>query len=408
MEHLSPQHIHSVFRVHPQDDGSVHHQLAGKYVEHNGVIDVLEDHFDMGLQDGPIDEEKQKLLNSIRNSSYMKDVSHQDWLEGKHPELYENLENVHDMGSEAQPEDRINSGGASQIPAGRTARFHVKLKDSPETFKLFVRGDAVVLNDQPLEEDQIKVLRQAIDSGDAKITYAPEDTKLQRMEEVFNDLIKLEPQLQDALGSMRQAVKAGHLKPEHLKALTGSIFKDTMVPSLGNKKAFGDFLNTHKQPGGIHVMGDANQFKAINDTYGHAAGDQAIKAMGGAWREALDESVGRAKAKAHRIGGDEFHAYVPTHEHAVRFARALRGKLEALPAIGGAHQMSMSLGIGHSPEHADSALYQAKEAKNAMGYKPGQAKMHVHSLVPGSEGPVPTGEHGEVSPLKPPPIGIRP
>ncbi len=110
MEHLSPAHIHSVFRVHPQDDGSVHHQLAGKYAEHNGVIDVLEDHFDMGLQDGPVNEETQKLLNSIRNSSYMKDVSHQDWMEGKHPELYENLENVHDMGSEAQPEDRINSG----------------------------------------------------------------------------------------------------------------------------------------------------------------------------------------------------------------------------------------------------------------------------------------------------------
>jgi diguanylate cyclase (GGDEF)-like protein len=404
MEGIDLQHIHSVFNVFPQDDGSVKHQLSAKYALHNGSIDVLEDHFGLmhGVKDGTVNETVAKFLRSIGNSMYMKDVNHQDWLDGHHPELYQTLANTAEVTPEAQPEDRVNQGGTAGMPVGpgRTSRFTYQVKGSPEVHQLYVRGNAVVLDGQALEDEQIQVLRNAVDNGEAEVRYAPEESELQRMESVMEDLLKLEPTLQDALGSMRAAVKAGHIKPEHLKALTGSLFKDTMVPSLGNKKAYQDFLASPRN--GVHVMADANGFKGINDTFGHEAGDKAIKALGGAFREALDESSGRANAKGHRVGGDEFHAHLPTHEHAARFARVLRQKLDQIPAIGGTHKLSMSLGFGASPEHADKALYAAKAAKDAMNYPKGQAQMHVHSLVPGHEGAVPAGDHPMT--LKPPTV----
>ena len=184
-----------------------------------------------------------------------------------------------------------------------------------------------------------------------------------------------------------------------------------MVPTLGNKKAYQDFLSRPRA--GVHVMADANGFKGINDTYGHAAGDEAIKQMGGAFRSAIDEAVGRKKAKAFRVGGDEFHAHFPDQESASRFARTLRGKLEAIAPVGGTHQLSMSLGMGHTPEHADKALYHAKEAKNAAGYAPGKALTHAHSLVPGFEGAVPvqklhTPPAAATQPMKPAPLPEAP
>src|SRR5262249_210201 len=123
--------------------------------------------------------------------------------------------------------------------------------------------------------------------------------------------------------------------------------------------------------------------------------------------------VGRKKAKAFRVGGDEFHAHFPDQESASRFSRTLRNKLDELAPVGGTHKLSMSIGMGHTPEHADKALYHAKDAKNAAGYAPGKAQTHAHSLVPGFEGAVPVGKVQAPpavaqQPLKPPPLPAPP
>jgi hypothetical protein len=119
-----------------------------------------------------------------------------------------------------------------------------------------------------------------------------------------------------------------------------------------------------------------------------------------------------------RGGGDEFVAYVPTHEHAVRFARALRSKLDQIPAIGGTHKLSMSFGFGHDFDTADKALYQAKEQKYSApgtpglrdrprrpGMEIGNVPSLAHSLVPGFEGPVPL-DSSKLN-IEPPPLHIK-
>jgi len=55
---------------------------------------------------------------------------------------------------------------------------------------------------------------------------------------------------------------------------------------------------------------DANDFKQVNDTYGHAAGDKVLAAIS----QALRETFKRASDYIFRIGGDEF-AVISSDEH---------------------------------------------------------------------------------------------
>jgi GGDEF domain-containing protein len=220
----------------------------------------------------------------------------------------------------------------------------------------------------------------------------------------MNDLKKkIDPGLATALGAMRSQVKAGAIDPEHFKRITSEIFTDPMT-GMGNKKAYADFL-TRPRPG-VHVRIDGNDFGDINKVHGFEAGDGAIKAMGTAIREALHGTVGKARAKSYRLGGDEFHLHVPDVRSASRFARAVREKLESIAPVGGTHGLSLSMGFGHDPTTAEMALINAKTAKKTTGYKPGQARTHAHSLVPGAEGAIPV--ENTVKPALAPPTVTTP
>jgi diguanylate cyclase (GGDEF)-like protein len=122
-------------------------------------------------------------------------------------------------------------------------------------------------------------------------------------------------------------------------------------------------------PVAVMIM-DLDRFKEVNDTLGHASGDELLKQAGERLREALRESDTVA-----RLGGDEFGVLLPKvvdSAAAVSVARKLRKALEEPFTIHGlALQMEASVGIALSPEHgddvhsllqrADVAMYVAKE-----------------------------------------------
>lgn len=203
-----------------------------------------------------------------------------------------------------------------------------------------------------------------------------------------------------ALQHIRAAVAAGHIHPDVERALTAHIYTDPMT-GLGNKYAADEFKA--KQRPGVYVGLDGTDFSSVNNTFGHAVGDQAIKAYGGAVRSALDEAA-PGVGKAFRAGGDEMLVHLPSHEHAAKFARALHQHLSTIPAINGTHKLSAGMGIGLTPEHADKALYAAKEQKYLPGqehitardrkraFPVGKAPNMAHSLVPGHEGPLPLND----------------
>jgi diguanylate cyclase (GGDEF)-like protein len=115
-------------------------------------------------------------------------------------------------------------------------------------------------------------------------------------------------------------------------------------------------------PGRTAVIAfDIDDFKQINDRYGHQAGDEALLALVGALRSAL-----RGDDQLYRIGGDEF-AVVMDVKNLAETRSIARRLLDAARGVG--HTVSVGAAIHSVGEtgretllRADRALYEAKRA----------------------------------------------
>nr|WP_305146570.1 GGDEF domain-containing protein [Anaerovorax odorimutans] len=125
---------------------------------------------------------------------------------------------------------------------------------------------------------------------------------------------------------------------------------------------------TPGSPYGFFIL-DIDDFKTINDRYGHQIGDLAIAEFASVLKEQFREEdiVGR-------IGGDEFVAFIPlsslqqAETRAKELLRAIHHKNFEMTHV---YRLSVSMGIAVAPQdgtdfktlyrHADRALYQTKE-----------------------------------------------
>jgi diguanylate cyclase (GGDEF)-like protein len=115
-------------------------------------------------------------------------------------------------------------------------------------------------------------------------------------------------------------------------------------------------------PGRTAVIAfDVDDFKQVNDRYGHQAGDEALIALVGALRSAL-----RGDDQLYRIGGDEFAVVVDvkslseTRSIARRLLNAARGVGQTV-SVGAAIHVPGETGR-QTLRRADRALYEAKRA----------------------------------------------
>ena len=125
------------------------------------------------------------------------------------------------------------------------------------------------------------------------------------------------------------------------------------------------------EEGFLIVMADINGFKAVNDTYGHAVGDQVLQATAQAFREGIREGD-----MAIRHGGDEFILFLrqsaggPVEELLER----IRKRVEAPREVDGfLASLRISLGAASFPEDgktmdellklADQRMYQEKNSR---------------------------------------------
>jgi diguanylate cyclase (GGDEF)-like protein len=120
-------------------------------------------------------------------------------------------------------------------------------------------------------------------------------------------------------------------------------------------------------PDATLVLLDIDHFKNINDTYGHAAGDEAIKHCADLIRRTF-----RDQKLIARIGGEEFIVLLPGKDvdNAYRLADKLRTEARPLYFQGQSVKLTASFGIsrgmvdphsfGHLLEKADMCLYRAK------------------------------------------------
>ncbi|VVQ26083.1 GGDEF domain-containing protein [Pseudomonas fluorescens] len=122
------------------------------------------------------------------------------------------------------------------------------------------------------------------------------------------------------------------------------------------------------RPGALLLI-DIDNFKLVNDLYGHTAGDQLLVALSDMIRSALPES-----ALAARLGGDEFAILLgdASNERILELGSALRDRFHQAASQAFATPAAVTLSIGatlfdHPPtslaaliEQGDTALYASK------------------------------------------------
>lgn len=151
------------------------------------------------------------------------------------------------------------------------------------------------------------------------------------------------------------------------------------LTGLANKRSFREFMDREASRAARFghdlsvLILDIDNFKGVNDTYGHLQGDEVLRAIG-----RILTAVSRGIDVPARYGGEEFVVALPETdtEGAAEVAERIRARIEA-ERIGmvegdGELRITASLGVATSPGSsadvqeliaaADAALYEAKRS----------------------------------------------
>lgn len=143
---------------------------------------------------------------------------------------------------------------------------------------------------------------------------------------------------------------------------------DPLTASL-NRHAFYSMVEgnrTTEGAAGCVAIVDLDALKAVNDTFGHAAGDAAIRAVARAIRQVV-----RADDLVFRWGGDEFLVVLfgVSEDEARRRLGGLDAMLAAVPVPGSAEPLAVTASIGVSAFEAVAGLEKALEAADERMYR---------------------------------------
>jgi diguanylate cyclase (GGDEF)-like protein len=163
---------------------------------------------------------------------------------------------------------------------------------------------------------------------------------------------------------MEGAIKGLQHLVEH-DALTGLSSRRTFDSDI-------DTLNEGQRTALILI--DIDEFKTVNDTFGHAAGDDVLRIVASCL-----VANSRARDSIYRLGGDEFALLLRgcPPDAAARRAETIRGAVERARAVVGegpdggvSPGVTVSVGVACMPDHArsrvellgvaDAAMYSAK------------------------------------------------
>ena len=143
------------------------------------------------------------------------------------------------------------------------------------------------------------------------------------------------------------------------------------------------------------IICDIDKFKAVNDNYGHQAGDSVLKEFA-----QLLKSEAREIDRVGRYGGEEFLLILSgtVLDAAVTFAERLREKVEGhtFSYAGGTLRRTMSCGVAAAPHPkvkdqeallraADDALYVAKETGRNRVVRFDSADFNAHQQGKGND-----------------------
>lgn len=138
--------------------------------------------------------------------------------------------------------------------------------------------------------------------------------------------------------------------------------RDILTSALKNRRGY--------QTVGLFLL-DLDEFKEVNDTYGHHAGDELLKEASARVQDIIGD-----RGTLGRLGGDEFaivFPVIPDRDTSTSLAEAIvSALLDPFPLSSGVVNIGVSVGIALSPgdaesaealsQSADLALYAAKDA----------------------------------------------
>ncbi|MDR3055463.1 MAG: GGDEF domain-containing protein [Zoogloeaceae bacterium] len=212
-------------------------------------------------------------------------------------------------------------------------------------------------------------LANSLESGEKEISIESID--------IF--ILSMEINTRDEMQSLAESLKSMVLKiHEYIVNLNLATIKSETdaLTSLFNRGAFEQRvsailrLRSENDQTNAFMMIDVDYFKAINDNYGHAAGDMVLSECA----QALLRVMRKADVVG-RLGGDEFAVFcknIGSVAMAEDKARQIRQEWLKIIPPGGEKGVTASIGISFAPQdgqeyqelfaRADAALYKVKEA----------------------------------------------
>lgn len=164
------------------------------------------------------------------------------------------------------------------------------------------------------------------------------------------------------LAFMRMTIvirQAKNLGEEKVMART-----DDMTGLPNRRRLIAELDNFSKTEGALLLL-DLNEFKPVNDTYGHELGNVLLQHVAARFSRSLPTGAILA-----RLGGDEFGVLISgSYEETLEAAQALQATVSYPFTIEG-HQITIGVAIGHVYndgkgallERADAAMYEAKRS----------------------------------------------
>lgn len=155
------------------------------------------------------------------------------------------------------------------------------------------------------------------------------------------------------------------------------IAEHDMLTGLFSRRKFQEHVSKAIDSGksGAVMLMDIDNFKYINDFYGHVYGDKVLKHFAGLLKVHMCES-----SQVYRLGGDEFIIHVDGEEPVLRALECLDAFIEQLQEhqiIDGLEQrITVSTGVARYPEHANKVDDLLMKADMAMYHVKKSGKNH--------------------------------
>ena len=139
---------------------------------------------------------------------------------------------------------------------------------------------------------------------------------------------------------------------------------DDMTGLPNRRRLIAELDNFSKTEGALLLL-DLNEFKPVNDTYGHELGNVLLQQVAARFSRSLPTGAILA-----RLGGDEFGVLISgSYEETLEAAHALQATVSYPFTIEG-HQITIGVAIGYVYndgkgellERADAAMYEAKRS----------------------------------------------